>query len=85
MTASPDGSEGFGPARSVDGMGREIDRAARTSAALEVTKRHPGMVAFVLAPGLVTVGLVWWLTNGFLALLVALVLGGALAYKLLRG
>jgi hypothetical protein len=57
--------------------GNEIDRN-RAKSALEVIRRHPGMVLFIASPAILAVALVWWLCGGgwgFL-LLVALILGG---------
>ena len=61
-------------------MSKEID-PARARSALEVVKQHPGMVLFVASPGIVALGVVWWLAGaGWAALLlVALVVGGGLA------
>ena len=52
---------------------------------MAVVKQHPGMALFVASPGIIAVGVVWWLAGAGWAvlLLVALVLaGGAAAYSL---
>jgi len=60
-------------------MAKEIDRQ-RAQGALAVIKEHPGMVLFVLSPGLLGLAAVWWLFGaGWAALLLigAFVAGGA--------
>lgn len=68
----------------LDGMaGNEIDRE-RARGALEVVKQHPGMALFALSPGIVAVGLVWWLAGGGWAFLLAVALIAAGGVWLLR-
>jgi hypothetical protein len=66
-------------------MAKEID-PLRAKGALAVVKQHPGMVLFAAAPGIVALGVVWWLFgSGWAALLfIALVLGGGAALLLKR-
>ncbi|WP_029116011.1 hypothetical protein [Mycobacterium sp. URHB0044] len=61
-------------------MADEIDRV-RAKSALAVIKQHPGMVLFLASPGIVALGVVWFLVGpGWAAiLLVALVLAGGAA------
>jgi hypothetical protein len=60
--------------------GDEIDRV-RAKSAVAVIKQHPGIVLFLASPGIVALGVVWWLVGpGWAALLlIALVLGGGAA------
>jgi hypothetical protein len=57
--------------------GNEIDRE-RARGALAVVRQHPGMALFAASPGIIAVGVVWWLLGGVWAALlaIALVLGG---------
>lgn len=64
-------------------MAKEINKA-RTQAMKQTVAAHPGMVAFALAPAVVVFGVLWLLTNFWLALLVGVVVGGGAAYTLLR-
>lgn len=66
-------------------MAKEID-PIRAKSALAVVRQHPGMVLFLASPGLVVLGVVWWLFgSGWAALLlVALVLAGGAALLLKR-
>jgi hypothetical protein len=66
-------------------MAKEID-PLRAKGAVAVVKQHPGMVLFAAAPGIVALGVVWWLFgSGWAALLfIALVLGGGAALLLKR-
>lgn len=64
-------------------MAKEINRA-RTQAMKQTVAAHPGMVAFALAPAVVVFGVLWLLTNFWLALLVGVVVGGGAAWTLLR-
>lgn len=61
-------------------MADEIDRV-RAKSALAVIKQHPGMVLFLASPGIVALGVVWFLVGpGWAAiLLIALVLAGGAA------
>jgi hypothetical protein len=45
---------------------------------------HPGMVAFALAPAVVVFGVLWLVTNFWLALLVGVIVGGGAVWALLR-
>lgn len=64
---------------------KEID-PVRAKSALAVAKEHPGMLLFLASPGLIVIGLVWWLLSPGLAilLLVALVAAGLAAVLLKR-
>jgi hypothetical protein len=66
-------------------MAKEID-PVRAKSALAVLKQHPGMVLFLASPGLLALGVVWWLFgSGWAALLlIALVLAGGMALLLKR-
>lgn len=64
-------------------MAKEINKA-RTQAMKQTVAAHPGMAAFALAPAVVVFGVLWLLTNFWLALLVGVVVGGGAAYTLLR-
>ena len=66
-------------------MGKDIDRARAQSAA-EVVKQHPGMALFVVSPGIVALGAVWWLfgTGWAVLLFIALVAAGGAALLLKR-
>ena len=57
--------------------GKDLD-PIRARSALAVIKQHPGMVLFVLSPGLIAVTLVWWLAGAGwgILLLLALLAGG---------
>jgi hypothetical protein len=58
-------------------MSKEIDRV-RAQSAVEVVKQHPGMALFVVSPGIIALGAVWWLfgTGWAVLLFIALVAGG---------
>lgn len=64
-------------------MAKEINRA-RTQAMKQTVAAHPGMVAFALAPSVVVFGVLWLVTNFWLALLVGVVVGGGAVWALLR-
>ncbi len=64
-------------------MAKEINKA-RTQAMKQTVAAHPAMVAFALGPAVVVFGVLWLLTNFWLALLVGVVVGGAAAYTMLR-
>lgn len=64
-------------------MAKELNRA-RIDAMKQTVAAHPGMVAFALAPAVVVFGVLWLVTNFWLALLVGLVVGGGAAWTLLR-
>lgn len=58
---------------------KEID-PVRVKSALAVVREHPGMLLFLASPGLVVIGLVWWLLSpgwAILLLVALVVLGGA--------
>lgn len=61
-------------------MGKEIDRV-RAQSAVEVVKQHPGMALFVVSPGVIALGAVWWLfgTGWAVLLFIALVVAGGTA------
>ena len=61
-------------------MSKEIDRA-RAQSAVEVVKQHPGMALFVVSPGVIALGAVWWLfgTGWAVLLFIALVVAGGTA------
>jgi preprotein translocase subunit SecF len=63
-------------------MAKEIDRA-RTRAMKQTVAAHPGMVLFALAPAVVVFGVLWIITNFWIALIVGVVAGGATLWKLL--
>jgi hypothetical protein len=65
--------------------GKEID-PVRVKSALAVVREHPGMLLFLASPGLVVIGLVWWLLSPGWAILlfVALLLVGGAAVALRR-
>jgi hypothetical protein len=58
-------------------MSKEIDRV-RAQSAVEVVKQHPGMALFVVSPGIIALGAVWWLfgTGWAVLLFIALVAAG---------
>lgn len=64
-------------------MAKDVNKA-RTQAMKQTVAAHPGMVAFALAPAVVVFGVLWLLTNFWLALLVGIVVGGGAAYTMLR-
>ena len=58
--------------------GNELD-PQRARAARDVVRQHPAMVLMAVSPVLIGAGLVWWLVNTFLAILLligATVIGG---------
>ena len=58
----------------------------RAKSAVAVVKEHPGMVLFLASPAIIGLVVVWWLAGaGWAAvLLIALVLGGAVALRARR-
>jgi hypothetical protein len=62
-------------------MSKEIDRI-RARSALETVKESPVIAAIALLPVIAVLGVVWWATNWFVALLVLILLG---AVFLVRG
>ncbi|MEU2252634.1 hypothetical protein [Nocardia xishanensis] len=65
--------------------GKEIDRI-RARSAWATVKESPVITAIAVAPFVVVLGVVWWLTNGFVAFLLLVLLGVGLVVggKLLR-
>ncbi|WP_280510186.1 hypothetical protein [Nocardia farcinica] len=65
--------------------GKDVDRVRARSARATV-KESPVITAIALAPVVVVLGVVWWLTNGFVALLLLVLLGVGVVVggKLLR-
>lgn len=55
-------------------MAKEIDRI-RARSALETIRESPLIAAIALLPVLVVLGIVWWLTNWFVALVLLIVVG----------
>lgn len=55
-------------------MAKEIDRI-RARSALETIRESPLIAAIALVPVLVVLGVVWWLTNWFVALVLLIVFG----------
>ncbi|WP_067673399.1 hypothetical protein [Nocardia miyunensis] len=55
-------------------MAKEIDRI-RAKSALETIRESPLIAAIALLPVLVVLGVVWWLTNWFVALVLLIVFG----------
>lgn len=54
--------------------GKDVDRI-RARSALETVKESPFITAVAVAPAVVVLGVVWWLTNGWIAFLLAVLLG----------
>ncbi|HEY9312420.1 hypothetical protein [Williamsia sp.] len=63
-------------------MAKEINKA-RGDALKQTVAAHPGMVLFVLAPAAIVFGLLWIVTNFWIALIVGVVAGGVALWKLL--
>ena len=55
-------------------MAKEIDRI-RARSALETIRESPLIAAIALLPVLAVLGVVWWLTNWFVALVLLIVFG----------
>ncbi len=55
-------------------MSKEIDRI-RARSALETVRESPLIAAIALLPVVVILGLAWWLTNWFVALVLLIALG----------
>ena len=55
-------------------MAKEIDRI-RARSALETIRESPLIAAIALLPVLVVLGVVWWLTNWFVALVLLVLFG----------
>ncbi|GAB2645648.1 hypothetical protein ACWDYH_03440 [Nocardia goodfellowii] len=66
-------------------MAKEIDRV-RARSALATVRESPFITAVAVAPVLLALGVVWWLTNGFVAFVLLLILGGVVVVggKLLK-
>jgi hypothetical protein len=66
-------------------MAREID-PMRAKGALEVIKQNPGIVLFAVSPGVVALGIIWWLAGAGWAIAAAILLliAGAAAVVLKR-
>ncbi|MFJ1459816.1 hypothetical protein [Nocardia wallacei] len=66
-------------------MAKEIDRI-RARSALETVKENPVIAAIAAVPVLIVLGVVWALTNWFVALVVLVLLGAVVVVrgKLLR-
>jgi hypothetical protein len=54
-------------------MAREID-PIRAKSALAVIKQNPGIVLFAVSPGLVALGVIWWLADAGWAIAAAILL-----------
>ncbi|MEI7913685.1 MAG: hypothetical protein WCH82_02945 [Mycobacteriaceae bacterium] len=63
--------------------GRELD-PQRAKAARDVVRQHPLMSLAVVSPALIVAGLVWWLVNPTLAILLLLGAGFFAASRVLR-
>jgi hypothetical protein len=63
----------------------EID-PIRAKSALAVIKQNPGIVLFAVSPGLVALGVIWWLAGAAWAIVavVLLLIAGAAAVVLKR-
>ncbi|WP_216899758.1 hypothetical protein [Nocardia alni] len=55
-------------------MSKNIDRT-RARSALETVRESPVIAAIALLPVVVILGLAWWLTNWFVALVLLIVFG----------
>ena len=63
-------------------MGKELD-PQRARAALDVIRQHPAMSLVVVSPVLIAAGLVWWLVNPGLAIILLVAAGAIGAVKVL--
>ncbi|RDI66516.1 hypothetical protein [Nocardia pseudobrasiliensis] len=61
-------------------MAKEIDRI-RARSALETVKESPVIAVIAALPALVLLGVVWWLTNWFVALIVLVLLGAVVVVR----
>ncbi|MCH5644608.1 MULTISPECIES: hypothetical protein [unclassified Gordonia (in: high G+C Gram-positive bacteria)] len=61
----------------------EIDRQ-KSQALSQVVRQHPGMSLAAISPAIVVFGVVWFLTNFWLAFILAVVAGGVGYYLLTR-
>jgi hypothetical protein len=57
---------------------------AKRQAVTGVVRQHPGMSLVAVSPGIVVFGLLWWLTNPFLAILFGIVAVAGGYYLLTR-
>mgnify|MGYP001180964838 CR=1 FL=1 len=57
---------------------------AKSKAVAQVVRQHPGMSLAAISPAIVVFGVVWFVTNFWLALILAVVAGGAGYYLLTR-
>lgn len=55
-------------------MGKELD-PQRGRAALDVIRQHPAMSLVVVSPVLIAAGLVWWLVNPAVAIILLVAAG----------
>ena len=53
--------------------GKDIERI-RAKSALAVIKQNPGIVFFAVSPGLVALGVIWWLAGAGWAIAAAILL-----------
>lgn len=60
--------------------GKDMDRI-RARSALETVRESPVIAAIALAPVVVALGVVWWLTNFWVVLALVVVLGGVAVVK----
>ncbi|BCK58711.1 hypothetical protein [Nocardia wallacei] len=61
-------------------MAKEIDRI-RARSALETVKENPVIAAIAAVPVLIVLGVVWALTNWFVALVVLVLLGAVVVVR----
>jgi hypothetical protein len=61
-------------------MSKEIDRI-RARSALDTVRESPVIAAIALLPVVVVLGIVWWATNWFVALLVLILLGAVVVVR----
>ncbi|MCM6775052.1 hypothetical protein NDR87_24445 [Nocardia sp. CDC159] len=61
-------------------MAKEIDRM-RARSALETVKESPVIAVIAALPVLALLGVVWWLTNWFVALVVLVLLGAVVVVR----
>lgn len=57
---------------------------AKRQAVTDVARQHPGMSLVAVSPGIVVFGLLWWLTNPFLAIVFGIVAVAGGYYLLTR-
>ncbi|WP_019932675.1 hypothetical protein [Nocardia sp. BMG111209] len=61
-------------------MAKEIDRV-RARSALETIKESPFIATVAILPVVAVLGVVWWLTNWFVALIVLVALGAVVVVR----